>query len=160
MAVEAAEIYVHIFERGRHDVSPDFPSLPQKKYSHWNSIVSCVGYKSLNDIIANLGAIIGYWSMAYFILIVEESVIFRGSRGYDLYGWDNPHVLPVGFAAMLAFGVGIAGAVVGMSQTWYTGPIARMIGEDGGDIGTWLAMSFAAVAYPGLRYFELKRFDR
>ena len=139
---------------------PDSPSLPQKKYSHWNSIVSCVGYKSLNDIIANLGAIIGYWSMAYFILIVEESVIFRGSRGYDLYGWDNPHVLPVGFAAMLAFGVGIAGAVVGMSQTWYTGPIARMIGEDGGDIGTWLAMSFAAVAYPGLRYFELKRFDR
>ena len=30
MAVEVAEIYIHIFERGRHDVSPDSPSLPQK----------------------------------------------------------------------------------------------------------------------------------
>lgn len=91
---------------------------------------------------------------------MEESVIFRRRIGYNLFGWDNPHSLPVGFAAMLAFCVGIAGAVVGMSQTWYTGPIAKTIGEDGGDIGTWLAMSFAAIAYPGLRYIELKKFGR
>ncbi|KAH6712988.1 hypothetical protein BKA61DRAFT_576584 [Leptodontidium sp. MPI-SDFR-AT-0119] len=80
-------------------------------------IVACVGYKSLNAIISNLGAIIRHWSMAYFILIVEESVIFRRRRGYDVFGWDNSHALSVGFAAMLAFCVGIAGAAVGMAKT-------------------------------------------
>ena len=125
-----------------------------------NSVVACVGYNSLNDIISNLGAVIGYWSIVYFILILEESVIFRRTRGYDLTGWNDPSILPVGSAAMLSFCFGIVGAVVGMGQTWYTGPIANMFGDYGGDIGTWLAISFAAVSYPGLRYVELKKFDR
>jgi purine-cytosine permease-like protein len=96
----------------------------------------------------------------YFVLILEESVIFQRSRSHDLTGWNDLKVLPVGFAALLSFCYGIVGTVVGLGQTWYTRPIASMIGDYGRDIETWLAISFAAVAYPGLRCMELKKFDR
>ena len=48
----------------------------------------------------------------------------------------------MGIAAILSFCFGVVGAVVGTGQTLYTGPVAAMIGDYGGDIGTWLAFSF------------------
>lgn len=44
--------------------------------------------------------------------------------------------LPIGIAGLLACCFGIAGAVVGMSQVWYTGPIGKMAGATfGADLG-------------------------
>ncbi|RYO66291.1 hypothetical protein AA0116_g1874 [Alternaria tenuissima] len=123
-------------------------------------VVACVGYNSLNDIISNSGAVIGYWSIVYFVLIFEESVIFRPVRGYGLTGWNAPRTLSMGIAAILSFCFGVVGAVVGTGQTLYTGPVAAMIGDYGGDIGTWLAFSFAAIVYAGMRYIEVRRFYR
>jgi len=125
-----------------------------------HSVVACVGYNSLNDIISNSGAVIGYWSIVYFVLIFEESVIFRPVRGYGLTGWNDPRTLSMGIAAILSFCFGVVGAVVGTGQTLYTGPVAAMIGDYGGDIGTWLAFSFAAIVYAGMRYIEVRRFYR
>lgn len=42
-----------------------------------------------------------------------------------------------------------------MYQTYYTGVIASMVGA-GADLGLPVAMSWAALVYPPLRYIELK----
>lgn len=123
-------------------------------------IVSAVGYNSLYTIISNLGAIISYWTIIYFAILFEESIIFRRTIGWNLEGWDDPKALPHGFAAMLAFWIGVAGSIIGMGQTWYYGPIARLIGSEGGDIGTELGFAFAALVYPPLRWLELKKFGK
>ena len=69
--------------------------------------------------------------------------------------------LPPGFAAIIAFGFGIMGAVLGMAQVWFTGPIGKLCGtEYGGDIGFELAFCFSAISYCGLRYFEKRHFGR
>ena len=63
---------------------------------------------------------------------------------------------------MIAFGCGIAGMIVGMSQAWYVGPIAVKAGEapSGGDVGFELAFLFSFVSYAVLRPIELKYFNR
>lgn len=69
--------------------------------------------------------------------------------------------LPPGFAAALAFCFGIMGAVLGMAQVWFTGPIGKLCGtEYGGDVGFELAFSFAAVSYIVLRSVEKSYFKR
>lgn len=46
------------------------------------------------------------------------------------------HRLPIGFAGVLAGCFGVAGAVVGMSEVWYTGPLGKDAGaEFGADLG-------------------------
>lgn len=47
-----------------------------------------------------------------------------------------------------------------MVTTWYVGPVARLIGEDGGDLGNELALVFTFVAYVPVRKLELKYFGR
>lgn len=54
----------------------------------------------------------------------------------------------------------IVAAVLGMVQTWFTGPIAKQIGESGGDVGNELAIVLATAAYLAIRGWELKRFGR
>ena len=49
--------------------------------------------------------------------------------------YDSPSRLPLGVAGVLAGCCGVAGAVVGMAQVYYTGPIAKMITADGADLG-------------------------
>ena len=64
--------------------------------------------------------------------------------------------MPVGYAGGVAFALGIVGCVLGMVQTWYTGVIAKMIGDAGGDIGNQLAFLFTLVSFVPLRYLERK----
>jgi purine-cytosine permease-like protein len=65
-------------------------------------------------------------------------------------------------AAIGAFCFGIAGMVTGMSQVWFTGPIALKAGEPpfGGDVGFELGFAFSAVSYFVLRKLELRYFHR
>jgi purine-cytosine permease-like protein len=54
----------------------------------------------------------------------------------------------------------VAGFILGMSQVWYIGVLAKKIEPKfGGDIGFELAAAFAGTVYPIARYFE-KKFDR
>ena len=83
--------------------------------------------------------------------------------------------LPLGAAGILAGCFGVAGAVVGMSEVWYIGPLGKMAGaEFGADLGfevrmnyigshircsqfsIQLAAGFAAVTYPPLRWLEIR----
>jgi len=142
-------------------------------------LIAIIGRKSVYTIVGNSVAVIAYWTAIFFAIILVEDRLFRRRTGYDHSAWDDSGKLPKGFAAMLAFLLGAAGSIIGMGQTWYYGqvtpsqlskqaitltiihrPIARQIGEEGGDVGIELGMLFAIIAYPGLRYLELKKYGR
>lgn len=140
--------------------------------------LSIAGKEHFSTIISNFLPMLGYWISMYITILLQENVLFRRTaklrlmhwREFDtegaekhLYNWPKWNVArntTCGFAAMVAFAVGVLGAVVGMNQTYWQGPIARKIGAYGGDIGFWLCMGFTGVAYPPLRYWELKKLGK
>lgn len=79
---------------------------------------------------------------------------------YNWNNWNQPHLITMGIAAAVAFACGAVGAAMGMNQVYYKGPLAKKIGDYGGEIGMWLAGGFAAIVYPIVRYYELKKFGR
>lgn len=54
------------------------------------------------------------------------------------------------------------GAVLGMAQEWFVGPIGKRIGlpQFGGDVGFPLAFTFSGGSYALLRTVEKKYFGR
>ncbi|KAG9230179.1 putative purine-cytosine permease fcyB [Amylocarpus encephaloides] len=135
----------------------------------WTFVGTCVyiaiaipGYDHFESILENFMLVIGYWLAIYEGISLSEHIIFRrGFTGYEPADYTTPSRLPPGFAAIAAFGFGIMGAVLGMAQVWFTGPIGKLCGAKfGGDVGFELAFTFAAVSYIGMRYFEKKHFGR
>ena len=65
-------------------------------------------------------------------------------------------------ATVLAFCFGVFGAVMGMAQQWFIGPVGKKIGSPmfGGDVGFELAFAFAGISYVGLRMVEKRVFGR
>ncbi|KAF4925584.1 Purine-cytosine permease fcyB [Colletotrichum viniferum] len=124
--------------------------------------ISIPGYDRFEAWLENFMLIIAYWLAIYEGISITDHVVFRrGLGGYDVEDYDDPSRLPPGIAAFVAFLMGVMGAVLGMSQTWFTGPIGKLAGGAfGGDIGFELAFSFAAVSYAGLRVVEKKFFKR
>jgi len=124
------------------------------------TIAGVVGREHFSAILTNFLSILGYWTGWFAVIVAEEHVIFRrkGGRlgGYNLADWDSPKKLPIGIAGLLAVGFGVAGAAVGMSEVWYTGPLGKKAGGlFGTDLGFELAAGFAAVTYPPLRWLEI-----
>ncbi|KAK9241287.1 permease for cytosine/purines, uracil, thiamine, allantoin-domain-containing protein [Lipomyces kononenkoae] len=120
--------------------------------------ISIPAYYSFESFMDNFMNIIGYWLAIYEAIGLPEHFIFkRGFSGYNVDDYDTPSKLPVGLSACFAFCCGVAGAVVGMYQPWWTGPIAALIP---GDVGFELAAGFAFVAYITLRPLELRYFGR
>jgi purine-cytosine permease-like protein len=134
----------------------------------WNTIgviiytvCALAGRNHLAVIFTNFLALMGYWVAVWFAIILEEYLIFRRSaKAYNWAAWDDREKLPLGIAALVAFLVGYGGSVISMAQVWYIGPIARLIGEYGGDAGNYVGFACAAVVYPPLRWLELKKFGR
>ncbi|KWU45996.1 hypothetical protein RHOSPDRAFT_32476 [Rhodotorula sp. JG-1b] len=126
-------------------------------------VLAEAGYDSFETAFDTLLVILSYWLAIYSCILLEEHYIFRKAsfENYNLERYNKNDNLPVGWAAALATGCGAAGAVTGLSQNWYVGPIGRMLGGPfGGDIGFELAFGFTALAYPPLRYLERKRHGR
>lgn len=139
-------------------------------------VISLVGKEELSTIISNVLALLGYWISMYITLLLEENLLFRRRRALSLHynefddldnqkcynwtNWNQPRHITLGLASSVAFAVGVVGAVMGMNQVYYIGPISALIGDYGGDIGMWLAIGFLGVTYPVLRMLELKRFGR
>lgn len=123
-------------------------------------ICAIAGRDHLFDIFTNFLALMGYWIVIFISIVLEEHLIFAGKVGFDWTAWEDSRRLPVGIAALLAFLVGWAGAIVGMYQAWYVGPLAKMVGDNGADMGIWLGIGFTVITYPPLRILELKKFGR
>ncbi|KXG46411.1 Permease, cytosine/purines, uracil, thiamine, allantoin [Penicillium griseofulvum] len=112
------------------------------------------GRDRLYEVFKSFLPLIGYWVMMFVVIVFEEHTIFRRNRGYNWSEWNCRDKLPLGIAAAVAFLIGWAGAIVGMSQGYYIGPIARMAG--GAELGLWLGAGFTAIFFPPLRVLELK----
>jgi len=127
-------------------------------------LVGIAGRNHLLEVLENFLALLGYWNTAFFVIVFTEHYLFRGGakgyQGYNLVAWNTPSLMPIGIAGLLAFLAGIAGCILGMVETWYVGPIAKMIGDSGGDIGNELAFIFTLVFYIPIRYLELKYVGR
>lgn len=88
-----------------------------------------------------------------FFIVFAEALIFRKlmRRGWDLDAWNEKTRLPTGYAAMLAFCIGVVGSILDTSEAWYAGVVGKTIGSYGGDLDMEMAFLFASVAYPPLR---------
>lgn len=124
--------------------------------------ISIPGYDHFESWLENFMLVIAYWLAIYSGISLTEHFIFkRGFDGYRPEMYMNPSALPPGIAALLAFCFGVMGAVLGMAQVWWTGPVGlRCGGSYGGDVGFELAFSFSAVSYIIVRTAEKEYFRR
>ncbi|KAH6884589.1 permease for cytosine/purines, uracil, thiamine, allantoin-domain-containing protein [Thelonectria olida] len=127
----------------------------------WSSILTLIGMvlamagrEHLLVIFQNFVALMGYWVMLMIVIVGMEHGLFRGRKAFDWAAWEDKSYLPVGYAAFAAFLLGWVGAILGMSQVWYIGPISEAASL--ADLGMWLGCGFAIVVFPPLRYLELK----
>lgn len=164
-------------------LGPYFERVPRVIWNIFAVIVYTVcaiaGRQQLANIFTNFLALMGYWVSIWLAIVLEEHLIFRKYRGlgWDWECWNDAKRLPVGIAALVAFLVGWAGAVLCMDQVYFVGPISALIGKDGGDVsmlsplmcrlgtddaklGNYVGFAWAAIVYPGLRVLELRRYGR
>ncbi|CAA9966712.1 Purine-cytosine permease FCY21 [Pyrenophora teres f. maculata] len=123
--------------------------------------LSIGGRKKLSTYLLNFLSLLGYWCTQYFVILCSEHVIFRRMNfdNYDLDGWNDPSRLPVGIAAAAAFLIGMVAWVMGMVQTWYVGPLGKLIGR-GGDVAPEFTFVVTGLVYIPARYFEKKIIGR
>ena len=113
------------------------------------TVCALAGRNSLSEIFTNFLALMGYWVAIWIGITVEEQTIFRRNRGgYDWTVWNQQGKLPVGLAALVAFLVGWAGAILCMAQVWYIGPIAKEVGENGADVCFFFLPFFVRSFFP------------
>jgi purine-cytosine permease-like protein len=135
-----------------------FAKVPRVIWSTFScivfTIIAIVGRDSLFDIFINWLSLIGYWTIIWITMTVQDEFLFRKGH-FDWEIWDRKDLLPHGYAALFTFVVGWVGAILGMYQTWFLGPLGSLIG-DGADIGLPIAFAWAAIIYPPARWLELK----
>lgn len=121
-------------------------------------VLALAGREHLMAIISNFVALMGYWAQFMVYIVLMEHLIFRrggsGSRGIDWTKWQDKDYLPIGYAALVSFLLGWVGAILGMYQVWYTGPLAVISGP--ADVGVWVGTGFTVVSFLPLRWLELK----
>ncbi|KAJ5917276.1 nucleoside transporter [Penicillium verhagenii] len=122
--------------------------------------LSIGGRQKLNTYLQNFLSLLGYWCTSYAVILFEEHYIFRKGNfaNYDLEGWNDPARLPLGIGAAVAFLLGVVAWCMGMSETWFVGPLAKLIGN--GDIANEFTFVVTALSFPLTRYLELKHFGK
>lgn len=117
-----------------------FEKVPRVVWNTFSVLIYTVcaiaGRAHLAAIFTNFLALMGYWVSIWVAIILEEHLIFRKYRGlgWNWEAWNDQRKLPIGIAALIAFLIGWAGAILCMAQVWYIGPISALIGAYGGDV--------------------------
>ncbi|GAC1566490.1 MAG: hypothetical protein NVS3B14_09230 [Ktedonobacteraceae bacterium] len=113
-----------------------------------------------NQALSNFLLLIAYWLGPWTIILVLEHFVFRRGR-YNADDWNTRRRLPMGWAAMVSWVIGLGGILLGAAQAYYVGPVARLFNPPFGmDIGFELGLIFAGLAYVMLRGIELARTGR
>lgn len=77
------------------------------------------GRNVLEEIINNLLSILGYWTLAFALILCIEHFWFRPRLGgYDLSAWQDQKRMPWGLAGTGSLLIGIGFSFLGMAQTW------------------------------------------
>jgi NCS1 nucleoside transporter family len=119
-------------------------------------LVAVPASSNFNQTLSNFLAIIAYWLGPWSIILIIEHFVFRHGR-YNSEDWDTRDRLPIGWAAIISFFIGLGGVLLGAAQVYYVGPIAKLFNPPYGmDIGFELGMIFAAIAYFFLRRIEIQ----
>ncbi|ORY60268.1 permease for cytosine/purines, uracil, thiamine, allantoin-domain-containing protein [Pseudomassariella vexata] len=121
-------------------------------------VLGLAGRNDLYVIFSNFLALMGYWAEFMVIIVIMERGIFRRNVQYDWAKWQDKAYMPIGIAALVSFLLGWLGAVLGMYQTWFVGPLAAAANVS--DVGVWIGCAFVLVSFPPLRYCELRKFGR
>ncbi|CAH6720489.1 purine-cytosine permease Fcy2p [[Candida] jaroonii] len=127
------------------------------------TLAICIpGYYKFEEVVDNFMAMIGYYLAIYQALALSEHFIYNKGNfnAYDYVNHLDKKSHPIGIAGTVGFCCGVAGAVIGLCQVWFVGPLAAKIGDFGGDIGFELAFGFAFVAFNIVRPLEKKYIGR
>ena len=78
--------------------------------------LAMAGRNNLLGYLENFLSLLGYWCTSYFVIVSTEHYLFRKGNylNYNLEGWNDPKVLPMGLAAGTAFSLGVIAWVMGM----------------------------------------------
>ncbi|CAF1407601.1 unnamed protein product [Adineta steineri] len=146
-------------------VAPIFKHIPRIVYTVIGTVIyvilGIVAASSFNSALTSFTDVISYWFCIFIVIVFEEHLIFRrcSYKNYDFDIYDNRKVLPISIAAITSGLIGLAGIILGMSQTWFEGPISKAIAGNSGqhhpDVGFECAIIFTAVTFPLLRLLEL-----
>jgi purine-cytosine permease-like protein len=146
-------------------IAPIFERIPRFIYTVIGTVIfillAIVGEKNFNDSLTSVMGVSSYAFAIFVIVVFEEHLIFRGCsfKNYNFDIWDDRKRLTISLAAILSGLVGVVGTGLGMSQTWFTGPIASAIvgdiGEQGADVGFEVGLIFTGVTFPLFRCIEL-----
>lgn len=156
--IYSVSLSLQVLARGTQRIPrPVWPAVATAVYV----AISVPGYSRFEEVLENFMLLIGYWLAIYEGVALTEHFVFRRTAGYVVEDFATPGKLPPGYSAICAFLIGVIGAVLGMAQSWYVGPIGRLCGDEfGGDVGFELAFGFSAVAYLVLRSVERAWFKR
>ncbi|CED85544.1 60s ribosomal protein L34 [Phaffia rhodozyma] len=116
--------------------------------------------------LSNFLYILSYWISLYVAPLAWENILFRnpitvGQGGtYDLTGWSDKKKLPIGYAAIASWVVGVPAVTAGISQLWWVGWAAARIEGGKGDIGFILGFSACSLVFIPARYIERRYIGR
>jgi len=118
-------------------------------------LIAIPAASNFNETLSNFLLLIAYWLGPWSIILILEHFVFRRGR-YNVDDWNTPRKLPIGWAAIISFIIGLGGVLLGAAQVYYVGPIAGLFNPPYGmDIGFELGVIFTAITYYFLRRVEL-----
>lgn len=119
--------------------------------------ISIAAYYKFDEVLNNLLGMIGYFITLYVGIFLSEHLIYRRKLGYKPETYQDARMMPFSYAALFAFCCGVTGAVVGMYEAWWTGPLAKDVSSVfPGDLGFELAFTFAFIGHASTRWIEIK----
>lgn len=129
------------------------------------TLAICIpAYYHFESVMDNFMNLIGYYLAIYQAMALLEHFIWRRGdfSSYDYMNSKDRSKYPMGLAGTFGFCCGVAGAVLGMDQVWFTGPVAARVGLKGvgGDVGFELAFCFAFITFNATRPLEKKYIGR
>ncbi|CAF0974111.1 unnamed protein product [Adineta steineri] len=156
---------VYSYSLSMQVIAPIFERIPRFLYTVIGTVIyvlmAIFAANNFNNSLTLFVDIISYFYGIYLVIVFEDHLIFRrcSFKNYNFNICDNRKKLPIGLAAILSSFVGIVGIALGMSQTWFSGPIAKAIangsGERGANVGFIFGFIFTGIVFPLFRFIEL-----